>query len=276
MHIKSLEIKNYKAIKYISLDNLSNMIVIAGPNGCGKSCIFEAIRCIKSHYGGYSSNEQNQFYEELKLKRKNNAYDLTPLFQDKTKSLEISLEIVLADSEKEFISKYYRSLLVDYYRDRDVSILYSDDFESRIKDRKKKIDKGLALNSLIGKITITKEQKIELLENSFMHFVFSIIAIGKIGFIDYHGPNRDYKKENLNQINLIDESSVQKLKQNALYNYENKYNNIKQEMASSYIKELIRKDAGEKIDDKESTISTLKKLFDYFIGGVILLVQQAY
>ena len=55
MKIKRLEIENFKAIKHIKLDGLSDTVLIAGPNGCGKSCIFHAIRLLKSTIGGYQA-----------------------------------------------------------------------------------------------------------------------------------------------------------------------------------------------------------------------------
>ena len=57
MRIVHLKAENFRAISRVELNNLEDMIVIAGPNGCGKSCILDAIRLFKSVYGGYQPNE---------------------------------------------------------------------------------------------------------------------------------------------------------------------------------------------------------------------------
>ncbi|OZI10851.1 hypothetical protein CEW92_14865 [Bacillaceae bacterium SAS-127] len=44
MKIRYIEIKNYKAVKSFEMDNIADFVVIAGPNGVGKSTIFEAIK----------------------------------------------------------------------------------------------------------------------------------------------------------------------------------------------------------------------------------------
>ncbi len=67
MRIKNIEVSNFKAIKEIKLRNLEDTVVIAGPNGCGKSCLFDAIRLLKSVYGGYQENEWHQWFGEFQI-----------------------------------------------------------------------------------------------------------------------------------------------------------------------------------------------------------------
>jgi len=57
MKIKNLKISNFRAIELIKMENLGNLVLIAGQNGVGKSCIFDSIRLLKSTYGGYNQNE---------------------------------------------------------------------------------------------------------------------------------------------------------------------------------------------------------------------------
>ena len=54
MRIASLEISNFKAIRHLKLDDIPDLILIAGPNGSGKTALFEAIRILKESFGGYS------------------------------------------------------------------------------------------------------------------------------------------------------------------------------------------------------------------------------
>ena len=61
----SLKITNLRAIRRFEINNLGSFVVVAGQNGSGKSCVFDAIRLLKSVYGGYSANEYHQWFGEF-------------------------------------------------------------------------------------------------------------------------------------------------------------------------------------------------------------------
>ena len=71
MRFSSLLIENFKAIERLEVTELTDFVLIAGPNGCGKSCIFDAIRLLKSVYGGYQSNEWQQWFGEFQIDMNN-------------------------------------------------------------------------------------------------------------------------------------------------------------------------------------------------------------
>lgn len=87
-----------------------------------------------------------------------------------------------------------------------------------------------------------------------------------LGIIDYHGPHRNYQKEALDNINLNIQTSRQSMKSHSLYNYQNKYNNMKQELAGDYIRNLLTKESGG-IATEDNLIETLKELFNEFFPG---------
>ena len=48
MRLESLKIENYKCIESAEINFTSNMMVLVGPNNCGKTTILDAIRaCIE-------------------------------------------------------------------------------------------------------------------------------------------------------------------------------------------------------------------------------------
>ena len=82
MKITDLKIQNFRAIRNANLENIENTVLIAGPNGCGKSCILDAIRLLKSSYGGYQNfREYEQWFGEFQIKL-NDPNQMRKLFFD--------------------------------------------------------------------------------------------------------------------------------------------------------------------------------------------------
>ena len=97
MKIASLQVENFRAINRIELSDLQDMIVIAGPNGCGKSCILDAIRLFKSVYGGYQPNEWHQWFGEFQIDFQRNPQQMASLLRDRSRPSIIRAGIKLAE-----------------------------------------------------------------------------------------------------------------------------------------------------------------------------------
>ena len=67
MGIKSIEIKNFKSIVNIKIDNISNFSVFTGANGCGKSNFFEALEFIRDvvRNGATEAIKKHNGYENI-------------------------------------------------------------------------------------------------------------------------------------------------------------------------------------------------------------------
>src|SRR5262245_15613132 len=102
MHIKRISIDNFKGIRRANLEDLKSLVLIAGENGSGKSCVFDAIRLLKSIYGGYQPNETQQWFGEFQIDLARGADSLMVLFNDKNRPLRLELEIDIDDTEREF------------------------------------------------------------------------------------------------------------------------------------------------------------------------------
>lgn len=111
MKILNLEILNFRGITKVSLQNLGDMVVIAGQNGSGKSCIFDAIRLLKSIYGGYQINEWHQWMGEFQITPSNKPNDLISLFNDPKQNFSITCEFTITEPEKEYILQNAEQLL---------------------------------------------------------------------------------------------------------------------------------------------------------------------
>jgi predicted ATPase len=104
-------VSNFRGISLVDADQLGDTIRIAGQNGSGKSCIFDAIRLLKSTYGGYQQNEWQQFFGEFAIQLHGGTVNLAGLFNDSAKPLKIAADFRLRDTEKAFISANAASLL---------------------------------------------------------------------------------------------------------------------------------------------------------------------
>jgi predicted ATPase len=104
MKIKELTISNFKTIKLLHMESIPDLVVIAGPNGCGKTAIFDAVRLFKAIAGPYSSQELNQIRSiELRNELKN-------VVNLKAEFAEISVGIELSEREKGYLKSKFNNL----------------------------------------------------------------------------------------------------------------------------------------------------------------------
>jgi ABC-type branched-subunit amino acid transport system ATPase component len=278
--IENLTIKNFRGIRSAALSNLQNMVVIAGQNGSGKSCVLDAIRLLKSVYGGYLQNEWHQWMGEFQINF-NNRNDLVLLCNDPSVELRITCEISLHSEEREFIrlngeelvrQSVWRSTYPETYgwsTFRAVPLAaHLRSHEAEIKEKTKveieALNSELAGDHLVGEFILAPGQNAGVRSSKALEIVFGTFRPHHLGVIDYHGPHRMYGRETLQGINLNLDALEQQRSQHALYNYAAKYANVKAEMAGSYIKEILAEEAGQQTAGRQSLSSTLKELFRTF------------
>lgn len=104
LKIENLKISNFRGIREVDLRDLGNTIIIAGQNGSGKSCIFDAVRLLRSVYGGYQQNEWQQWMGEFQIQLSNRSSDFKAMFNDRNKELRIACDFRLAQAERVYIS----------------------------------------------------------------------------------------------------------------------------------------------------------------------------
>ena len=101
MKIEGMEITNFRGIKRAEATQLGDLVVLVGPNGSGKSCILDAIRLIKSVYGGYQANEWNLWMGEFQITKTTEQWEFKQLLRNVREPAEIKLEVRLSDRELE-------------------------------------------------------------------------------------------------------------------------------------------------------------------------------
>jgi hypothetical protein len=286
MKITNLAVSNFRAIREVEMTDLGDMIMIGGPNGCGKSCILDSIRLLKSVYGGYSPNEWQQWFGEFQIDFQRNPRQMMNLLRDRSKSAVVELTIELHPNEIEHIRFKARSLAEDLVWKSVVPGLNDPWLRGRsalaaeLRAYKPEVDRKTdeALPALLsqlaeathqGRLEITPLGEARTTNNVLLEILFSAYEPKKIGLLDYHGSHRNYGREQLGGINLNLETEEDRSRQHVLYNYGQKYANIKSEMAAEFVRQaLTDKAVGVSYSRKAQSLSeTLQELFAIFFPG---------
>lgn len=289
MKIVNLRIENFRAIRQVRLNNLKDMIVIAGPNGCGKSCILDAIRLFKSVYGGYQPNEWHQWMNEFQIDIRN-LNRLVLLLRNRSIPSVIEADIELTDPERQFIEKNAMPMLVELtYKtvlpasntwSRSANALatelrsYHPQVMNQVHELLPTLKEQLNYRLLSGRLEITPDGQAVTAKNVLLELVFSSFHPNSIGVIDHHGAHRNYAREALGGINLNLDQEEERMRTTSLYNAGNKYSNIKSEMAAEFVKQSLRKQQANSNTSsalRKPITETLKELFATFFPGKTFL-----
>ena len=281
MKIENLSVTNFRGIRQINLTSLGSMVIIAGQNGSGKSCIFDAIRLLKSVYGGYQANEWQQWMGEFQIALSNRSDDYKSMFNDPSRELRIVCDFKLSDDERAFITSNALDLLKDMIWRRELPDAYSWGgyrmamFNAQFRDKEPAVSKTaqdmleplmkeLASPCIKAECFIPAGGVLQLINCVTLSMIFTTYRPEDIGVIDYHGAQRHYGRESVKGVNLNLENNEQQKSQHALYNYAAKYNNVKGEMAGAFVREILSEKAGVPKHEVSSLSATLSELFTTF------------
>lgn len=286
MRITELHIANFKAIERVSLTELSDVIVIAGPNGSGKSTIFDAIKFWKSSIGSYQRDELKTWLTELGMSEQQDA--LLYAHQNKEMPFSVTATVKLTDKEKSYLLDNAESILAFYYYKMQVSnapyappilnfqnLDLIEDFRVRKDGILQQVQANLRilaneenLRALTGTVAVGIDGSININAPLALKIVLSTFVPTEVGFIDYYGPQRNFGRENVQNLSLTVDQQVNYNRQNStLYNHNQKYTSVKNELASSYVKRLIAANAGEEEAISANLERTVQELFNQFIPG---------
>lgn len=292
MKIESLLIENFRGIARVEASGLGDTVIIAGQNGSGKSCIFDAIRLLKSVYGGYQQNEWQHFFGEFAIQLNGGSKNLRGLFNDPKKAAVIACSFKIRDNERYYISEnapelleetIWQTLLPEAFQFGGYQkALFSNQFRERQPEVNERVARELsALHAELAapyvqaQVEISPQGSITSKQSRLLNVIFSNYKPRNIGVIDFHGAQRHYGRENVQGINLSLDQTNQLYSQHTLYNYNNKYANVKSEMAGNYIKELLAEKASNGSSSNLISLSdTLRELFESFFPDKRFLGPQ--
>lgn len=277
MRFQQLQITNFRAIARFEVNSLAKMVIIAGPNGCGKSQVLDAIRLLKSAYGGYQTNESMQWFGEFQMA----PNDMSALFRNKTLPVRISATIELADDEKRYLLDNAYQVLepiiwAEVTRQPLEIFLFSNlaytaqypQLAPVVAQQTQQTAALLAteLNASTHSLSLSIEPNSAInISNSLVaRVVFQTFQPDDLGIIDFHSSQRIYTREGLGGINLDLKAIEGQRRTQTLYNYQAKYANVKSELVATYVRDLVAKEAGVASTDASSLNETLKELFRTF------------
>ncbi len=259
------------------------MVVLAGPNGCGKSCVLDAIRLLKSAYGSYQQDEWQTWFGEFQINLAQDSKELALLFQDKRKPLQITATFALAEVERQYLRGNLGRLIEDRkWKELDPGLTMGRRNASSFAETQRAHGDRISIETreelantlpfldrerLEAGISLPPDARPELLSNPLLESIFRIYEPTSLGVIDYHSANRNYARERIGNVNLTIEGDDQRLKQHALYNSAGKYANLKSQMAGAYVRHLLAKQADPAATPDDTLTESLKELFTTFFPG---------
>ena len=294
MKIEALEITNFRGIKRAKATQLGDLVVLVGPNGSGKSCILDAIRLIKSVYGGYQVNEWNLWMGEFQILKTTEQWEFKQLLRNVDEPAEIKVDVTLSERESEylrekqfdlmeeqaFLSLFPGQQVSEWHRIKREGVPLAADTRTAIDQQRVRLQQQLMreLDQFTHTAYASIHQTGQLATRPCLTLtaIWRTFQLGRVGVIDYHGSHRNYAREAIGGINLNLERQEEQQKQHALYNYSNKYTNIKTEMATEYVQETLRSKSGQQRRPQGRTLEeTLRVLFKTFFPGKKFTGAQA-
>lgn len=284
MFIRSLQIINYRGILLAEFDQLAETVIVAGPNGSGKSCVLDAIRLLKSAYGGYRPNEVQSFLGEFQINLHRDRSGWLQLFQDRRRPLRIKGEFALTEMERSFLRTNAHSMLENQAWDWGVPHLpdvmghqvlpiattqraRDSHIAETVREGLSELEAELSNKYHTGMLEISVDGEAKTEESRVLELLFGNYVPEHLGVIDYHGASRSYQRETLSSINLDVQSTDDRMRNHALYDYMNKYSNLKSQMASEYIKELLQTQLSGVPSSEPTLVSTMQQMFKVFFPG---------
>ena len=286
MKISQLTVENIRGINLAVLDNLGEVVAIAGANGCGKSCLLDCVRLFKSQYGSYYANEEKLWWQEKSLNIDDRASAMEVLRQ-KSRDGRIVASIKLENTEKDFILKdaqrlterlalleLFPGLRSHYFagglwnwRSIPELIRYEGQITEHTKNMQADIRSELAREEIRGEVTIRNNGTLSIVPNRALTYIFSTFEPDHLGVIDFHAADRSYTYEQVSNVNIRVSQKDDQWKNSAMYNLAQKYSNVKAALATEYIRNLIAEKAGGRQGAEAELTSTLRSIFNELIPG---------
>jgi energy-coupling factor transporter ATP-binding protein EcfA2 len=277
LRIRSLQIENLRAIERFEIADLDDFIIIAGPNGCGKTTVLDALRLLKS---AYVADEWKRWLQEFGINPERPA-NFHTLFRDPSKPALISATIELSPKEIAFLESHALNIAVglriNETTERKVLITGdsplarvtageapNEDQTPRDREITDSINKALAAGSTFrAQVELTNTPRINVHPSPLAAAAFSCFSPDNLGEMEFHTSRRLYAREAVSTVSLNVSARSEERKNRFLYDLENKYKNVKSQLSEEYVAAVLQR-----TDPAQAPLQkSLKELFTTFFPG---------
>ncbi len=198
------------------------------------------------------------------------------LFQNKSEDITIEATFTFAESEIKHINATCRERI--YARNwrqhigGEIQYFEGGTFRGDVTATMKSIAKATAEESkritdaaeteyYLVRAVISPDLEIHLDASPIVTYAFQVYDPEHIGVIDYHSSHRNYQRQRVSGLQINIEERSEQRASHSLYNWQQKYNNVKTELANAYVRDLIIKEAQGEQTSASTTIDTVRELF---------------
>ncbi len=245
MKIENIAVRNFVEEYETPISEISveTMVVIAGQNGSGKSRYSGRHSPVVPVYGGYQQNEWHHWMGEFQINF-TNKNDLITRRTTRVRSCVLpatfgcirrSESIRTHCEELALWQTVWRTVFPELYGWSTFHAIFACRPLARSGRRDKtenRAGRAMLLEELkpthiVGEFSLAPGQNPSVRPSKILEVIFGTFRPHSLGVIDYHGPHRTYGRETLSGINSELDALEQQRSQHALYNYANKYANVK-------------------------------------------------
>lgn len=233
MRITSVRIVNFKSLRHLQLNDLPELVVIAGPNGSGKTALFDALRVWKEAIAGYSLRSPGSV----------SVYNLLQ---------QIGPVVTIGEAQAEIVV----TIRVTEAERKEVEL--PDDHSGELMDRvtiPRPYAPGQSENAQPDYTHSDLVYLKRLLGERYS-------TGGKLGVINHIGPDRRFTNTQAAGISFsIDyaESEMQKL----VLNSNDKFGSLAQDILTMHMVDLQERDQG--VQEPHYYIEGIRKIFRHFL-----------
>ena len=237
---------------------------------------------MKSLHGGYEPNEAEVLWNTIIGNRRR---ALTYLLRDRGQAGMVQAEIRFTDREKNWLGgEAGRAARTEtawrlafpqndlwQWRWRGIRTPEMLQKARDVEQNAEKLRQGIVAearrDTITAQVIIQPSGEVLVTNSPTLLVAWSSFEPGNIGILDFHGSQRNYTREDLTQVTLNEDDEETRWRGGSLWNYENKYTNIKNAMAGEYIRSLVRRETAGEPGEERQLIPEMSRLMQRFLKG---------